>query len=267
MSAARPRQNGRLTDACFPPPRQIPKTKLQEILEAHGFENGEIKRMTSFLESLVEIYHSDIKAARHRKTRRADRSNLKVAAKKIAEAIWRLNACGLHGREMAESSLSSLGEMFAVSWLREAFPDDDGLPAISYPVSRSPRAPVRRLWGELEYIEEHTREARHHFAREHNLSLISAALNEIEKSLRASVNKGRGGRNPCLFRHVFLINLALGWRGIGRDPHRTGPFEFPVFCDHIFEKIGWPRGGIKRAIDKALTDPRAAGSPPHRYFG
>jgi hypothetical protein len=268
MPVARPK---RLTDAHFPAPKQLSDSELVEVLEAHGFDDDQIKRMSLFLKTSINLLDSDMKSARRRKTRKADLNNLKASAKKIHDAIWHLQRCGFYGRQMARGSLAPLGEMFAVSWLREAFPDADSLPSREYPDAVGARThPVRegpRFRGNPVYIEERTREARYHFARKQNLSLVSAALNEIKKSLDGTLQSGKKGREPCMFRHVFLINLALGWKGFGRDPHGQEQFGFRDFCEHIFESIEWPLVGIKRAIDKALTDHRAPAlnHPKKRY--
>jgi hypothetical protein len=263
MLLAKPKRKGRLTDAHFPVPARPSDEALRELLEPHGFEGDQIKRMVRFLRSLIDRFVVDMKSANRRKTRKADRRNLEVSANKINDVIWHLNACGFYGREMAEDGLAPLGEMFAVSWLREAFPDADNLPSREHLSAGDARTPVRltpvrgRLRRDPVYIEERTREARYYFAREQNLSLVNAALSEILKSLNDTLRRRQKGREPCTFREAFLLNLARAWKGIGRDPHTRGPFGFCEFCEDIFEKIGWPIGGIRRAIDKALADRRA----------
>jgi hypothetical protein len=250
------KQRKRLTDAEFPIPKAIPRNELCDLLEAHDFTSTETIALAARLDEIIFEYSSHMNKTRRRKSASDDKKNLKDSIKKINDAVWHLKSCGPVGRQIAQYGTSSLGEMLNVSWLREKFPDEDGLPARAFPSrdGRHMRSEVRhRLREEPVYIEEHTREARFYFAREHNLSLVGAVLSEINSSLDEALqkSKGPGGRDRCEFRHYFLINLALAWKQAGRDPHKSG--SFLAFCEHVFDYIGWPPAGIKRAIDKALV--------------
>jgi hypothetical protein len=264
LSSSKQRKADVLKDSDFPIPNKVSRIALQELLEAHGFTVAETIVMSARLDALVEEYSTHMREQHGLRPAIDDKKNLKESVKKISDAIWHLNGCGPIGRQIARSGTSSLGEMLTVSWLRNAFPDADDLPSRESPDAGgirtiSARSTPVRLRSKPVYIEERTREARYYFAREHSLSLIGAVLREIESSLNEALrlSKSPGGRNPCKFRHYFIINLAVIWKEIGRDIRGTGPFAFPQFCEHIFEAIGWRVDGIKRAIDKALADPVA----------
>jgi hypothetical protein len=254
MSATKQGKTGRLTDANFPIPKAIPKTALQELLEAHGFASAETTALSERLGWLIDEYSSRIKKVRRRRSTSDDKKDLKDSIKKINDAIRHIRNCGPVGRLITQHSLSSLGEMLSVSWLHEKFPNDGDL--LTGAVASRGRS---RLREQRVYIEEHTSEARYYFAQKQNLPLVGAVLSEINKCLDRAFqkSKGSGGRSRCEFRHYFLINLALTWKQAGRDPHHQEPFL--AFCEHVFEYIGWPLAGIKRAIDKALADPAAGG--------
>jgi hypothetical protein len=251
----------RLTDANFPIPKAISKNQLQDLLEAHGFSTAETAELSARIDGLVDEYSSHMKEVRRRRSAADDKRNLKDAIKKINGAIRHLKSCGPVARQITRHNASSLGEMLSVSWLRGKFPNEDALPPRAFAAGdRRHRSGVRRgrLREEPVYIEEHTSEARYYFAREQNLSMVSAVLSEINNSLDEALHKSKspGGRPRCEIRHSFLIGLVLMWKQTLRDPHNLQPFL--AFCEHVFEYIGWPLAGIKRAIDKALADPTAS---------
>jgi hypothetical protein len=295
MSTTKHASNQRLTDADFPKPQHISDDKLNAFFDGYGFDTGQASRMSSQLKYLVNEYSEFMTAVKDRKTRIDDLANLAASLREIEDAIYHLKACGPVGQGIARNSVYSLGKMFSVLWLCEAFPNDDDLPQPEFPTAgrrgRTPtRTPMRTekfyieehtqearapndddlpqpefptagrpgrtpMRTEKFYIEEHTQEARARFAQARNLLLIIAALKQFKEAIEAALLSGKKpGRDPCKYRHYFIIDLAVCWEKIGYDAASS---NFLDFCKYVFEEIGWPRGGLKRAKDKALADLRS----------
>jgi hypothetical protein len=245
----------RLRDADFPIPQHISDDKLNAFFEGYGFGAARANRMSSWLKDLVDEYSKFMTDARGQKTRIDDLANLAASLEEIERAIFHLKACGPVGRGIARNGVHSLGKMFSVLWLIETFPNDDDLPQPEFPTAgrpgRTTRTPMRV---EKFHIEEHTQEARARFAQARNLTLMIAALDQFEQALKAALRSAkRSGRDPCVYRHSFIVDLAICWQKIG---YNAASSNFLDFCQYVFEEIGWPTDGLKRAKDKALADLR-----------
>jgi hypothetical protein len=257
MSKTKHVSKQRLTDANFPKPQHISHDKLNAFFEGYGFDAAQASRMSSCLKNLVDEYSEFMTAVKDRRTRIDDLANLAASREEIKDAIFHLKACGPVGRGIARNSVYSLGKLFSVLWLRETFPNDNDLPQPEFPTAgRSGRTPMRTpMWAEKFCIEEHTQEARARFAQARNLSLIIAVLNQFEEALGAAqLAAKKPGRDPCKYRHSFIMDLAVRWEKIGYDAASS---NFLNFCKYVFEEIGWPTDGLKRAKDKALAELRS----------
>jgi hypothetical protein len=234
-------------------PRIIQEKDLLALSDAYDLTLSQQIQMADFLNKLIPAFGAAITKRRRLRTRADDRKNLENAIERLSEAQRYLKACGPIGQAIIRSNISHLGEMFSASWIHQAFPKFE-LPNELYKAANS-RSRFTPRHGEQVYIEEHTVQDRRLFARSQNISLVSAALNEIHKSLEEALRRGkkRGGRNKAELRSYFIMNLAEFWKQIGRDPWITGAFEFPQFSEDVLNYTGWPTSGLRPVIGKALA--------------
>lgn len=234
-------------------PKAIPQRDMEALFEAHGLTASQQTQTEAFLRKLIHEFGNEITKVRRRRTRADDRKKLKHAIERLSEAQRYLKTCGPIGQTIVRNNISHLGEMFSSSWTRQTFPKFE-FPKQTY-ASVNPRSRTSPR-EERVHIEEHTLQYRRQFARSQNISLVSAALGEIHNSLEEALRRGkkRGGRNKAELRPCFIMNLADFWKQIGRDPWATGSFQFPQFCEHVLNYVGWPTTGLRATISKALAN-------------
>lgn len=218
-------------DLDLPVPKQIQEEQLKDLFEAYDLDPKQRLEMTSQLKDLINAIGSSIKRIREQHTRSDDRKNLRHAIERLSEAQRSLKACGPIGQTIIINNISHFGEMLSAGWMRQAFPE-----LIEHP--------------------KHTVQNRRLFARSLHISLVSAVLEGIQQSLERALRQSKelGGRRKAQIRHVFIMNLAVFWGRIGRDPMATGAFQFPQFCENVIEYVGWPASGLRATTRKALKD-------------
>ena len=60
------------------------------------------------------------------------------------------------------------------------------------------------------------------------------------------------GRKPLTHRAYMLAALAQLWHRLGRRPTSGANSRFGVFCEAVFEAIGWPTEGVNSALPSAI---------------
>jgi hypothetical protein len=263
MSKARINKAKIVTDGNLPVPRNIPQMEMKALLEAHNLDGTQGKQMAIFLQKMVDEYAKHVRDMRIRKkTRSHDQKQLKSAVKKLSQSKRLLKSCGPVGRSIIRSEISKLGGMFSLGWLRDTFPDGD-VPEPEIRITDGPRRSAagpddlsrKRRRRELADVEQHTLQARRYFVEARNLEVAASALDEIQRSIEVGLTSSQNpGRKDAVIRHYLILQLADGWKSIGRDPFKSGGFQFQEFCEHVFEGIRWPTSGLKPAVRKAIAD-------------
>jgi hypothetical protein len=244
------KKRGVLTSENFGPPQRISVDHMRELIEGYGISNTTGAVVIGFLNELVALHQDDIKKA-HRLNRGDIRKELAGAANWLKHAAKRISNSGILGTDIIRHAApSQLSSMFSEVWLNDLLPGNALLPTRS---ERGSRTRIRsRLAEETEFAE-----ASYYLMRAEGPQIIGAALSQISAALNEALDASRkkGGRKVNLYRHLFLLNLAVLWEEkLGRDCRSSEGQTFKHFCEDIFGYVNWPTDGIKRAIDKAVAD-------------
>jgi hypothetical protein len=236
-----------LTNDNFPPPKSITAENMRELIEGYGISQSQEAVTVNFLSELIELIQNDIK--RGRKHNREDvRKDLADASNWLLHASKRIANSGVLGADiLRRSAPHQLNTMFSEAWLNDCLPGHALLP------TRSPTARIRsRLPAQTDIAE-----VGYYLMRAEASQILGAALSQISLALSKAleVSRQKGGRKANLYRHLFILNLAVLWEEkLGRDCRSTEGQTFRDFCTHIFHYVIWPINGLERAIDKAITD-------------
>jgi hypothetical protein len=241
-----------VTSDDFKPPRRVSQDDLDAIRVTFKIDRDKIGALRRRLDEIVDAFAVSIRDERLRPDRQGDRDRLsrtRTAIKKARAALpSRTGDTAKHPLEMAGAII--LGPVVSVDWLAEKFPDFQTLL----------RATMDMKTGGINLADiQRRRRACDEFASRQTVPLVSALLEEIERSLTMAIRLfplmpgGKGGRKALIQRKYMIANLAKGWRDLGRIP-RSGPnSQFTAFCEAVFEAIGWPTEGAVAAIPDALS--------------
>jgi hypothetical protein len=245
---AKTAKSGVVKSRDFEAPGRITPSQMEGLLEAYGIAGPNKRYAVAFLNELVSASAKDIQEAQkhHRKDARKE---LAVAADLVAAAGKKITNSNLLGREILQHSVpNQLNGMFSLRWLNKLSPGHALLPTM--PTLRR-ETPIRARTAQSD------EEVGFRFLRLEGPKVLGSALSQIASTLSDALNrsKRKGGRTRNLHRHLFIVNLAVLWEEkLKRDCRSTQGLSFKHFCEDVFGYIGWPTGGIKRAVDKAITD-------------
>jgi hypothetical protein len=237
----------------FPPPKRVSQEKVSEICEWLGISDrhAEVK---NFLDDLVDYVHESMsqKKAANRKGDRERILNMRDRIKDIREQLQDMR---IDGRLAVRSTAEQLADILSGDWLRYHFPDAPSKPMLGG--NRPPmRQPARSTTdADVKYFN-------YQFIRDQAPETLNALLKDLESALASaltsldSVPGALGGLKPLEHRHFVIVNLANIWQRIGKKPVGTRGSVFAVFCEAIFEAMGWPTNGLDSAIPDAIKSLR-----------
>jgi hypothetical protein len=244
-----------LQPADFPPPKRVSQEKVSEICEWPGISDRHAAELKDYLDDLVDCVH-ELMSQKKAANRRGDRArilNMLEGIKYIREELQDLR---IDGRLAVRSTAERLADILSGDWMRYHFPND----APSKPMHGGNRPPQRQpVRGntdtDITYFN-------YQFIRSRAPQTLKALLQDLESALALALTSldsrpgARGGRQPLTHRHVVILNLANIWHQTGKKPVGTHDSVFAVFCEAIFEAMGWPTDGLDSAIPPAIKSLR-----------
>lgn len=249
------------------PPCRISDADLDEICAVYGINAKDRERIRLYLDTITDLIAAGVRKTRMMPSRQADRDRLDDVLAALKKARLELESpLGWTAHSVLRLSARPLGPMIAGRWLRERFPSDEltakpGVMPLGPPsdLGADPADDMAHCAGQWLDVEEDSLVSRIVFAERRPVLLISEILREMEQVMRDAVLQftalpgARGGREPLIMtRGIFLLRLAIMWRGLGRTP-ATGPqSEFTAFCESVFVSVGWPTTGIVEAVRDML---------------
>jgi hypothetical protein len=182
--------------------------------------------------------------------RQRDRVRIEKIRKRIAAAQDELKGLGIDGRLAVRSAAVHLADIVSGDWLRYHFPGDAPTRTSltrGHPRGRDPdlERSNRQLHSNYQFIRYRTPETLQALLRDLD-AVLASALTPLASDPRA-----RGGRHPLGYRQNVIVNLCEIWNRIGKTPVGTRDSDFAVFCELVFEAMGWPTDGLDSAIPDA----------------
>jgi hypothetical protein len=239
-----------LTSDDFGSPKSVSVVNMRELVEGFGISDTKKAVTADFLNELVDLVRKDIELGR--KINRGDvRKDLASAANLLAHAEKLILNSGILGSEiLRDTAPNHLNIMFGEAWLNDLLPGHELLPTRSKGTATRGRSRVNSSH------DVDMAAAGYYLMQAEGQKIIGAALLQISSVLSKALKRAQqqGGRRPIPHRSHFLLNLAVLWEEkLGRNCRSSRGQTFRDFCEAIFGYVGWPKGGIKRAIDKEVT--------------
>ncbi len=240
----------RLRPADFSPPRRLSQEKILEICGERKMSDRHAARLRDFLDKLVDYIHEWMSQEKEA-DRQNDRDRIIKMHDHVAAAQYELSKAkglGMDGRLALRSIAERLADILSGDWLRYHFPSDAP--------SRPPRA-VRRSPREPNQDKTHSN---YQFLRHRAPETLQALLRDLESALASALGalssdrRARGGPRPLEYRDNAILNLASIWDQIGKKPVSTPGSSFAIFCELVFEAMGWPTNGLDSAIPGAVKN-------------
>jgi hypothetical protein len=251
----------RLRNEDFRSPKRIEDEDWETICKTTGIPSGDRERLRMRVNELVDALKKWMSNDRTLPDRKSDREQIKEIFSHINAAAARTDKLGPAGHLAFKAISPFLASMLAAQWMNESFPDDDytpqrsSVPEISSELREGIRTSIR---APTYFIEEHSREARFQFVRQHPMKTLGAALKEIGRGLSEVLRtidlqpRSRGGQEPLLYRHYAIVNLIEMWDEIGKQPS-SGPNSACIaFCELVVVAMGWPSEGLSSAMPDAI---------------
>jgi hypothetical protein len=217
----------------------------------HHRQAAELKNILDYLVDYVHEAMSQEKAA----NRRGDRARILNMLDWIKNIRQQLQGMRIDGRLAIRSTAERLAEILSGDQLRYHFPD-----APSKPMLGGNRPPMHQPQrgttdADVKYFD-------YQFIRDQAPKILNALLQDLESALASALTslesnpRVLGGRQPLTHRHFVILNLANVWQQIGKNPVGTRESVFALFCEAIFEAMGWPTDGLDSAIPDAIKGSR-----------
>jgi hypothetical protein len=218
----------RLRAADFTKPEKIESCDFIEICKTHHIQPTE--DLKKWFDNLVTGIAEGIdKRGKNHKDRADDRERMRGALRHIKAAVADITRFGRSGRNVLRP--------LRIEGRYEA-------PVGTIP--RSPRqAPLRRS---RTYTVPMTSEL-----------VVIGVLKEIVRELIWALQVldrqygARGGPKAIIYREWLIINLAVGWRKLGRKPSTGSKSDFVSFCESVAEAMRWPTSGMDSAIENVAA--------------
>jgi hypothetical protein len=142
-------------------------------------------------------------------------------------------------------------------WLQRHFPNDFEAPSETRPPADY--NPLRPSLRDAEWLDEAEKRLLDYgvdlmgrLGGAAIAKLIAEEITVLEEGRRLIVHLP-DGRKPLIHRAYMLAALAQVWRSLGRRPASGANSRFGVFCEAVFEAIGWPTEGVNSALPSAIT--------------
>jgi hypothetical protein len=238
------------------PPRPISDCDFQEICGTFRIPLQHRTSLRSRLDTLIEVFATDIKQTGSQPGRKKDREAVGKALSYLRKASTEFRAPRGPTAQMALREIApSIGLMLSAGWLRQHFPANPLVPRPKEPPQ--PRNSPRRRTEQYD-IEDLSLYERCGFVADHPIQTVVAILSDLEYGLRVAAQAfpllpgAKGGRKRHDYRHYFLINLAVVWSKLGRRVLAGPRSEFTEFCEAAAASVGWPTEGLASAVPKAV---------------
>ena len=250
--------------AVLPVPHTVSEEDFDFICGTADIPSAKRNWLRENLNGLVALFADEIAANRLQPTQQADTDHIKKARKSVAKARAEIaRATGPAARLAFRASGRRIGSLVAASWLRQRFPGDRLTPNLYYwpqedndygPSPFSLRAPVE--------ADDMSLAERIFFAERRTMLVMVAILDDIAAALKSAETRivapppekrGSGGRKPLTTRRYVLANLAEFWYELGRRPATGRTSKYGVFCEMVFDGMGWPTTGVNAALADAIA--------------
>jgi hypothetical protein len=236
----------------------VSQDQLLTICDGFGISNGVAAQLREYLGLIISGMRDWMSQAPKPGGHAKDRERIDKISGRIAAALSELQGLGMEGRDALRSIAHPIGRMLSADWIRQRFPDDDAAPpppsnssmrsAMHGPEHRPERGPPPEpedTYPKFLFVEYRAQQT------------VTAVLRELHSCLaapRKTLAADLGGRRPLKHRHYMILNLADLWHSIERKVSGSPNSEFAIFCQAIFEAIGWPTGGLNATIPVALRE-------------
>jgi hypothetical protein len=249
------RRKSALQPADFSPPKRVSQEKVSEICEGMRISDQHAAELKSYLDDLVDYVH-ELMSQKKAANRKGDRTRISNMLDRIEDIRDQLQDMRIDGRLAVRSTAERLADILSGDWISHHFPND---------------APSKRTLGGKRPTTHHPARVRtdadvtyfnYQFIRDRAPETLNALLRDLESALGSALAsldsdpRVLGGRQPLTHRHIVISNLANIWQRIGKKPVSTPNSAFAVFCETIFEAMGWPRDGLDSAIPDAIKSLR-----------
>jgi len=237
----------RLQPADFPLPKRLSQEKVSGICEAFRISDRHAAELKDFLDELVDSLHEWM-PRQQASDRQGDRTRLAKMRDGIAAARHRLEGLGVDGRLAVRSTAAELADIVSGDWLRYHFPSDAPTRTSLLLLRGLPRERVDETHSNYQFIQGRAPKT------------VDALLRDLEAVLTSAVAtldsdpRARGGLELIECRQITIVNLGQIWQRIGKKVVGTPKSDFVAFCHFVFGYIGWPTGGLVRAIPDAFKN-------------
>jgi hypothetical protein len=251
----------RLRNEDFSIPKKITDDAWETICKTSRIPRGDGQRLKKRLDDFVDEFATWMRGERTLPDRKSDREQVTEILSDINAAAAQIDKLGPAGHLAFKAISPFVASMLSAQWMNESFPDDDYTPQRSSVPERfselreSPRESIR---APTYFIEEHSRETRLQFVRQHPVKTVGAALMEIGRGLSEVLRafdfqpRSRGGQEPLRYRHYALINLIGMWSELGKEPSSGPNSDCTAFCESVAVAMGWPSEGLSWAMPDAI---------------
>jgi hypothetical protein len=239
-------------------PNRLSQDRLSEICDGFGISNRTAAQMRERLDLIINAMRDWMSQEPKPGGAAKDRERIDKISGRIAAALLELQGLGTEGRDALRSIAHPIGSMLSADWIRQRFPDDDVAPPPAFNSSmRSPmhspeRNPERGPPPEPE--DTYPKFLFVEYRAQQTLTAILRELNSCLATPRKTLARDLGGRRPLKHRHYLILNLAALWHSIERTVLTSPNSDFAVFCQAIFEAIGWPTRGLNATIPAVLRE-------------
>jgi len=236
------------------PPHRVSDADFDAICEVSKINLAKRDALRQRLDSIIDAFAAAIRDDLALPDRQADRDWLDEAIKAIQKARAALpSRPGNAARDPLRVGGSLLAEVITVGWLGEQFPAFGNVLA---PPTNDGDPPERKPW---KPSHDPSGMARAEFIGRETLPVLSALLGEVELVLKIAAGMlpllpgGKGGRRRLSQRTYLIANLTTCWQSLGRTPTSGPNSAFTVFCEAVFDAIGWPTEGVNAAVPRTLS--------------
>jgi len=236
------------------PPHRVSDADFDAICKVSKIDLAKGDALRQRLDSIIDAFAAAIRDDLALPDRQADRDWLDEAIKAIQKARAALpSRPGNAARDPLRVGGSLLAEVITVGWLGEQFPAFGNVLA---PPTNDGDPPERKPW---KPSHDPSGMARAEFIMLETLPVLSALLGEVELVLKIaagmlpSATGGQGWTAPA--EPAYLSDREFD--DLLAEPCRTptsGPNSaFTVFCEAVFDAIGWPTEGVNAAVPRTLS--------------
>jgi hypothetical protein len=249
------RRKPALQPADFSPPKRVSQEKVSEICGGLGISDRHAAEVKNLLDDLVD-YVLESMSQKKAANRKGDRDRITNMRDWVEDIREQLQDMRIDGRLAVRSTAEPLADILSGDWIRHRFPNDaPSKPMLGRNRPTTHQSPRVRTDADVTYFN-------YEFIRDRAPETLNALLRDLQSALASALTSLNshpgvlGGRQPLTHRHIVIFNLANIWQQIGKKPVSTRNSDFAVFCETIFEAMGWPSDGLDSAIPDAIKSLR-----------